>query len=146
MASAEPQSLANHKRIVPGFHQLGFALVLGYLGLAIVQLVRQPGLSAVGGVLIALIFIVLTWYVRLFPLVVQDRVIRLEERLRLARLLPADLQPHIESLSVGQLAALRFASDAELPALVRKVVAEKLTSRQAIKELIREWRPDHLRV
>jgi hypothetical protein len=146
MASAEPQSLANHKRIVPGFHQLGFALVLSYLVVAVVQLVRAPGLGTIGGLLIALIFIVLTWYVRLFPLVVQDRVIRLEERLRLARLLPADLQPQIEKLSVGQLAALRFASDAEVPALVRKVIAEQLTSRQAIKELIKEWRPDHLRV
>jgi hypothetical protein len=146
MASEELQSLANHKRIVPGFHQLGFALVLGYLVIAIVQLVRAPGLSTVGGLLIALIFLVLTWYVRLFPLTVQDRVIRLEERLRLARLLPADLQPQIESLSVGQLAALRFASDAEVPALVRKVIAEKLTSRQAIKELVTNWRPDHLRV
>jgi hypothetical protein len=146
MASAEPQSLANHKRIVPGFHQLGFALVIGYLVVAIVQLVRAPGLGTIGGLLIALIFLVLTWYIRIFPLVVQDRVIRLEERLRLARLLPADLQPHIEKLSVGQLAALRFASDAEVPALVRKVIAEQLTSRQAIKELIKEWRPDHLRV
>lgn len=146
MASAEPQSLANHKRIVPGFHQLGFALVLSYLVVATVQLVRAPGLGTIGGLLIALIFLVLTWYIRIFPLVVQDRVIRLEERLRLARLLPADLQPQIEKLSVGQLAALRFASDAEVPALVRKVIAEQLTSRQAIKELIKDWRPDHLRV
>ncbi len=146
MASAETQSLANHKRIVPGFHQLGFGLVLGYLVIAIMQLVRAPGLGTVGGLLIALIFIVLVWYIRIFPLTVQDRVIRLEERLRLARLLPADLQSQIESLSVGQLAALRFASDAEIPVLVRKVLTEQLTSRQAIKELIREWRPDNLRV
>ena len=146
MASAESQSLANHKRIVPGFHHLGFALVLTYLGIALVQLWRQPGLDRIGGVLIGLIFIVLTWYVRIFPLVVQDRVIRLEERLRLARLLPADLQQHIASLRVGQLAALRFASDAELPALVRKVVSEKLTSREAIKQLVTDWRPDELRV
>jgi hypothetical protein len=146
MASAEPQSLANHKRIVPGFHQLGFGLVLGYLVVAILQIVRAPSLATFGGLLIALIFIVLVWYVRIFPLKVQDRVIRLEERLRLAKLLPTDLQPHIDSLSVGQLAALRFASDAEVPALVRKVIAEQLTARQAIKELIREWRPDTLRV
>lgn len=146
MASAELQSLANHKRIVPGFHQLGFGLVLGYLVIAIMQLVRAPGLGTFGGLLIALIFIVLVWYIRVFPLTVQDRVIRLEERLRLARLLPADLQPQIESLSVGQLAALRFASDAEIPVLVRKVLTEQLTSRQTIKELIREWRPDNLRV
>ncbi len=146
MASEAPQSLANHSRVVPGFHYLTGTLALAYLVLAIVQLVRQPGLSSLGGVLVALILILLGWYVRIFPLKAQDRVIRLEERLRLARLLPADLQPQIESLSVGQLAALRFASDAEIPALVRRVVAEKLTSRQAIKELIKDWRPDHLRV
>ncbi len=146
MASMEPQSLANHKRIVPGFHQLGGALVLAYLVVAFVQLFRQPGLDSVGGVLVALILTVLGWYVRVFPLVAQDRVIRLEERLRLARLLPADLQPEIASLTVGQLAALRFASDAEIPGLVRRVITEGLTSRSAIKALITNWRPDYLRV
>jgi hypothetical protein len=146
MASAEPQSLANHKRIVPGFHHFAAGLALAYLIVALVDLWRRPGLDSLGGLLVALILILLGWYVRSFPLVVQDRVIRLEERLRMARLLPADLQPQIEALSPGQLAALRFASDAELPLLVRKVVTERLTSRQAIKALIQDWRPDHLRV
>lgn len=146
MASAEPQSLANHSRIVPGFHYLGFGLVVAYLVLSIVQLVRQPGLGTFNGLLLGLILVVLTWYVRIFPLVAQDRVIRLEERIRLAKLLPADLQPQIESLTMGQLAALRFASDAELPELVRKVLAEQIRSRKVIKALIREWKPDHLRV
>lgn len=146
MASEQPQSLANHSRMVPGFHYLAGSLVLVYLVLAVVRIVRQPGLDSFGGVLIGLALVLLFWYVRIFPLVVQDRVIRLEERLRLARLLPPELRSRIESLSVGQLAALRFASDAELPALVQKVLRDGLTSRQAIKELITEWRPDHLRV
>jgi Family of unknown function (DUF6526) len=145
MASAEQQSLANHKRIVPYFHYLGGGLMLAYLVVAFVRLGRQLDLDSIGGVLVALILAVLGWYVRIFPLVVQDRVIRLEERLRLARLLPSELQPQIDQFTRGQLAALRFASDSELPGLVRTVIAEKLTTRMAIKERIKEWRPDHLR-
>jgi hypothetical protein len=81
----------------------------------------------------------------MFALKVQDRVIRLEERLRCQRLLPADLQPRITEFAAGQLIALRFASDAELPALARKVLDEKLTERKAIKQLIKNWKPDYLR-
>jgi hypothetical protein len=83
--------------------------------------------------------------VRLMALSVQDRIIRLEERLRFARLLPADLQPRIGEFTATQLVALRFASDAELPALARKVLDEKLTERKAIKQLIKNWKPDYLR-
>jgi Family of unknown function (DUF6526) len=66
-------------------------------------------------------------------------------QLRLQRLLPADLQPSISSLTVGQLVALRFASDAELPGLVRKVLGDKIEDRKAIKQMIQNWQPDHLR-
>lgn len=83
--------------------------------------------------------------VRLMTLSVQDRIIRLEERLRFARLLPADLQPRIGEFTATQLVALRFASDAELPLLARKVLDEKLTERKAIKQLIKNWKPDYLR-
>jgi hypothetical protein len=78
-------------------------------------------------------------------LTVQNRVIRLEERLRLARLLPADLQGRIEELTVGQLVALRFASDGELVELTRKVLTEGITDKKAIKSMVTTWRPDHLR-
>jgi len=84
-------------------------------------------------------------YARLFALRVQDRVIRLEERLRCQRLLLADLQPRIVEFTAGQLVALRFASDDELPALARKVLDDKLTERKAIKQLIKNWKPDYLR-
>jgi hypothetical protein len=82
---------------------------------------------------------------RVFALAVQDRVIRLEERLRLERLLPADLRGRIPELTTAQLVALRFASDGELAELVRAVFAEKLVDRRAIKQRIREWRPDYER-
>jgi len=76
---------------------------------------------------------------------VQDRVIRLEMRLRMLQILPAELRPRVPEFSVNQLVALRFASDAELPALAKKVLDEKLNDRKAIKKMIREWEPDFLR-
>ena len=76
---------------------------------------------------------------------VQDRVIRLEERLRLAQLLPPDLAPRIHELGAGQLLALRFAGDEEIPDLTRKVLDEKIRGREEIKKLIRHWRPDRMR-
>ena len=82
---------------------------------------------------------------RLAALKVQDRVIRLEERLRMARLLPEDLKPRIEEFRTGQLVALRFASDAELPALARKVLDEKIVVGKQIKLLVKNWRGDYLR-
>jgi hypothetical protein len=82
---------------------------------------------------------------RMFALTVQDRVIRLEERLRYQRLLPADLQSRIGEFTVNQLVSLRFAGDAELPALARKVLDDKLNERKAIKRLVKNWRPDYLR-
>ncbi len=89
--------------------------------------------------------LVLILRARLFALAVQDRVIRLEERLRYERVLPADLQARAGELSVGQFVSLRFACDAELPALMRKVLDEKMTERKAIKQLVKTWRPDYLR-
>ena len=95
--------------------------------------------------LLAIAFILLAFYSRIFALTVQDRVIRLEMRLRMQQLLPAELRPRIPEFGVNQLVALRFASDAELPALAKKVLDEKLNDRKAIKQMIRDWQPDMLR-
>jgi hypothetical protein len=84
-------------------------------------------------------------YARLFALAVQDRVIRLEERLRYERVLPEELRWRADELTVDQFIALRFASDDELPALMKKVLDEKVTQRKAIKRLIKNWRADYLR-
>jgi len=73
------------------------------------------------------------------------QVIRLEMQLRLAKVLPADLVPRIGELSVVQLIALRFASDAELPELVRVVLTQEITDGAAIKKMVRDWQPDRLR-
>jgi hypothetical protein len=101
--------------------------------------------GALVNILLALAFLVLFFYARIFALTVQDRVIRLEMRMRLAQLLPGELRPRIPEFSVGQLVALRFASDAELPALARKVLDEKLNDRKAVKQLVKDWQADYLR-
>ena len=88
----------------------------------------------------------LAWYLRTFPLKAQDRIIRLEETLRLERLLPADLKPRIGDLRPGQLIALRFASDEELPDLTRAVLAGEVTGSDEIKKRARNWRADHFRM
>ena len=75
----------------------------------------------------------------------QDRLIRLEERLRYERVLPEELRWRADELTVDQFVSLRFASDEELPALMRKVLDDKLTERKAIKQLIKNWRADYLR-
>jgi cell division protein FtsL len=97
------------------------------------------------GVLLALALIVGFLSARTFALVVQNRVIRLEERLRYQRLLPSDLQSRIDEFTVSQLVSLRFASDAELPALARKVLDDNMDDRKAIKLLVKNWKPDYLR-
>ncbi len=116
------------------------------IGWTIYHLVKA-GISfeSVLGVLMALALLVLAFCARIFALTVQDRVIRLEMRLRLAEVLPVDLRPRIPEFTVGQLVSLRFAGDAELPALARKVLDDKLSDRKAIKQLIKDWQGDYLR-
>jgi len=140
-----PQSFANHAKLVPIYHGLAFAILLVNLGYGALQLWRAPSFAAGLGLALAFALLILFFAMRVFALAVQDRVIRLEERLRLERLLPADLRARIPELQIPQLVALRFASDGELVELVRAVLAEKLVERRAIKRRIRDWRPDYER-
>lgn len=139
------QDHASHARIVPGYHYVLASLLVVVFGWQLFLLFRHPGLPALIGVAFAVALVLIAWYVRAFAVTVQDRVIRLEERLRMERLLPADLQGRVGEFTPRQLVALRFASDQELPALARRVLEEGITDPKAIKAAIREWRPDHLR-
>lgn len=139
------QNLANHAKIDPAFHGFLFIGGLAMLIGSIVQEVRFPdwwGALRIFGVVWLL---VLMFKVRLYSLKVQDRVIRLEERLRLQQILSDPLRSRIGELDEGQLIALRFASDGEVTGLVEKTLAGNL-DRKAIKQSIRVWRPDFWRV
>ena len=106
----------------------------------------DPGQDDAINLLLAFGLGILFLYARTFPLAAQDRLIRLEERLRLAELLPEDLRGRIGDLKEGQLIGLRFASDEEVPDLVRQVLDGKLNGREDIKKAIKTWRPDNFRV
>ena len=146
MANEKPQNLQNHARFVPPFHFFILPVFLINLVGSVVRVFRV-GVSygSVMGVLIALALITLALTARIFALTVQDRVIRLEMRLRLAEILPVDLRPRIPEFTVAQLVSMRFASDAELPAIARKVLDEKLNDRKAIKQLVKNWQADYVR-
>lgn len=142
----EPQNFENHGRYVPGYHFFLGAVLLVNLVLQVIQTFRHPGWMNAWGIVMAAAFILMWWYLREFPKRAQDRVIRLEERLRLGRLLPPDYRPRMNEFTTGQLIGLRFASDEELPALAVRVLNEGITDRTAIKRLIQQWRADHLRM
>src|SRR5689334_2564993 len=146
MAAQKPQNFQNHTRLVPPFHMFVLPVLLVNVGWTIYHLVKI-GISfeSVFGIVLALALLLLALFARIFALTVQDRVIRLEMRLRLAEVLPVDLRPRISEFTVGQLVSLRFASDAELPALARKVLDDKLDERKAIKQLVKDWQGDYLR-
>ena len=140
------QNFANHTKIFPPFHFFVLPILFVNLGIQVYWLKEfWNTFRGIFNVLLALTLLLGFLTARMFALSVQDRVIRLEERLRYQRLLPADLQPRIEEFTVAQLVSRRFASDAELPALARKVLDEKMQERRAIKQLVKNWKPDYLR-
>jgi Family of unknown function (DUF6526) len=145
MAEHSPQTLANHVRIDPPFHYFVLPVFAITWIISIVFLVRHPGLLHFWIVIFNTALIVAAIRFRQYALKVQDRVIRLEERLRLATLLPDSLRPQIAKLSEGQLIGLRFAADEEVPALVERTLAANLPCAE-IKKVIQHWRPDYWRV
>jgi len=145
MADTSPQNLSNYKRYDPLFHFFVLPVFSLLLLASIVHLVMRPALHSAVLVVVAAAMSVVIFKVRLYPLKVQDRVVRLEERLRLATLLDPALRPRISEFTESQLIALRFASDAELPALAARTLNEKLGAPE-IKKAIQQWRPDNWRV
>jgi hypothetical protein len=149
----EPQNFRNHGKIVPAFQYFlipVLVLNLIYAGYRLFFTGWHHNAWGVGAavlnLLMALALLVLASLARLFALGVQDRVIRLEERLRYQQLLPDDLNPRINEFTINQLVALRFASDTELPALARKVLEGNVTDRKTIKQMVQNWRADYQRI
>jgi hypothetical protein len=131
---------------VPGFHIVTVGLLIALLLWSLYLLFVDFGADSAFRFLLVLAVSLLAWYARIFPLRAQDRIIRLETRLRLARALPPDLAARVPELRTGQLIALRFASDEELPELARRCLDGELRRREDIKRQIRSWVPDHLRL
>jgi hypothetical protein len=146
MGQTVPQSYANHTRIVPAYHMVAFPILAVNLVWTIYQLWRAFSVATIINVLVAIALVILFVCARTFALTVQDRVIKLEMRLRLERLLPREQHALIDKLSVDQVVALRFASDEELPNLFRKVLEENIGNRKQIKQMIKTWTGDYLRV
>jgi hypothetical protein len=140
------QSYANHTRWHPPFHFFVIPVMLINFVWSIVDFVRTPGPNQGRWIVVSLALVVLALLVRLNALKVQDRLIRLEERLRYQQLLPAELSQQCGSLAMGPTIALRFASDEELQGLVREVLGGRLTRPAEIKKAIRNWRADTFRV
>jgi hypothetical protein len=145
MAEKKPQTLQNHTKLDPPFHFFLLPGALLMLGAVVYGLIRDFGWMSVAHVLVVLWAIVAMFKIRLYALKVQDRVIRLEERLRMEKLVPEPFLSRTADLTMPQIVALRFASNAELPGLVEKTLAGNLAPKQ-IKESIQVWRPDYWRV
>jgi Family of unknown function (DUF6526) len=141
----KPQSKENHTKVDPAFHYVLMPALALLLVWTAVRLIRNPGATTATLLILVILMILMAFRFRPYALKVQDRVIRLEERLRLSLLLPENLRPRIPELTERQLIALRFASDAELPALVERALRENLAPKQ-IKDAIQTWRPDYWRV
>jgi len=140
------QSLEKHARMVPLYHYVAFPLVFVPTLFFLMEAVGARSVSSLMMALFGVGVLLAAYYARAFPLGVQDRLIRLEERLRMERILPDELRSRIGEVTTDQLVGLRFAPDDELEGLTRRVLAGELPDRKSIKKAIGRWRPDHQRV
>ena len=145
MSTNDSQSLRNHARLDPPYHLVSFTLLLVNLGLVIAYSVRHMNLYTAWAVIFSVGIFIPFFKIRLYALRVQDRVIRLEERLRLQALAPPEWHAQIYLLNEDQLIGLRFAADGEVVDLARQALEHNLDRKQ-IKERIKSWRPDEWRV
>jgi hypothetical protein len=141
----KPQSYASHAKIDPAFHFFVLPVLLINIIVVAYLLFRHPGTGGAWLLLVSIALLVLAGRTRSYATHLQDRVIRVEERIRLTAILPEPLRARIAELSDSQIVGLRFASDAELPDLFQRALDEKL-SRSDIKKAITDWRPDYSRV
>jgi Family of unknown function (DUF6526) len=143
--SNEAQNLKNHARFDPLYHFLIAITLIVNVVYAIVNAVKHPTAGPLWFVVLSIVAFIAVLRMRQYPLKVQDRVIRMEERLRLQALAPVAWHAQIYRLSEHQLIALRFASDDEVVELAKQALEHNLTRKQ-IKERIKNWRADDWRV
>ena len=141
----QQQNFANHARYDPPFHFFGTMIILANIPITIWFAWKDPSFPTIWAVMISLALTVINFRLRQYPLKVQDRLIRLEERLRLMRLWPESMHSKIGELTESQLIGLRFASDAEMPELAKRALADKMDIK-SIKAAIKTWRADYYRV
>jgi hypothetical protein len=144
--SAHTQNYKNHAKFVPAFHFFVLPVMLVNVVWSSWQARSVTDADSIIGVLVALALLMVALLARMFALKAQDRVIRLEMRLRMRELLPAELLPRVNDFTVDQLVALRFASDAELPELAATVLRDDIQDRKSIKQMVKDWQGDFLRV
>lgn len=143
---AEPvQTYRNHSKFVPAYHFVAFPLIVINMVWALYRMFALGTGDSIVNALTAIALVIVFFMARIFALRVQDRVIRLEMRLRLREVLPLGLHPRIIDFTPDQLVAMRFASDEELPELATVVLRDHIHDKKVIKQMIREWQADHLR-
>ncbi len=146
MAEKMPQTFENHAKLVPLFHYVLLPMLLINLFLALYRMFTGFSLYTGWDAAMAIGLILVAFFARVFALGAQDRVIRLEERLRMRRLFPDELKVKIDDFTMDQLAALRFASNEELPSLAKRVLDDGIGDRKTIKRMIPTWRADYQRL
>jgi cell division protein FtsL len=145
MSEKNPQNYENHAKFIPVFHYIALPLLLVNFFGALFRVTQEISFYTFNGVGLAISLIVVAVFTRLFALKAQDRVIRLEEQIRMQTFLPDALKAHVGRLTMGQIVALRFASDEELVDLTQDALDQN-TSPNALKQAVKNWRPDYDRV
>ena len=140
------QSFESHAKTVPLYHYWATAFLVAPTLYFLILTVTSFSVMNLMLLSFAIGVNIVGLFSRLFPLGVQDRVIRLEERMRMERLLPAELKLRINEISTDHLIGLRFASDGELADLVRRVLDGELATRKDVKAAVKSWRADHQRI
>ncbi len=143
--SATPQAYANHRRIFPIYHLFALPILVANVAVAIADFLDAPSVHAAWWIIVSAALAAGLVASRASTLIVQNRLVGLEMRLRLTAILPGDLLPRIGDLTLRQIIGLRFACDPEVPDLVRRCLAGELQTADDVKRQIREWRPDYVR-
>ena len=140
------QTYANHRRLHPWYHLVLVPILAANAIRGLVVAIRHPSLYSAWNFVVACALVLMSVLIRSYGLRNQDRIIRLEERVRLATLLPNDLRARVGELSTADLLAVRFCSDEELADITRRVLSGELKGRDAIKRAVKTWRPDYHRI